>query len=735
MVQPMRILSRAVLLGSVLVSTLSSAQQSPVNYASRVDGTGSIAPDPALAIGSNTRDPSTANEVPSTSQVLVPAVGELQEVTVTASRLSLIGTATTASQGVVVNDEIALTPAYRPGQLLETVPGLEVTLHSGEGKANQYLMRGYNLDHGTDLATFVDGMPINEPTHAHGQGYTDLNFMIPALATNIAYTKGTYYADEGDFASVGSVHLSYLDSIDSQAAASSGTFGFEHFFTAGSAAAGRGQVLGALELQHYDGPWINPDDQRKINAVLRYSEGNGHDGYSVTGMFYHDLWNSATDQPARAISGGLISRFGSLDPSDGGQAQRVSLSLQYHRTIADGQMSASIYVIGNHLTLWNDFTHFLVDPENGDQEAQHEDRKTVGAAISYARAASLAGFENELLAGVTTRNDSNDVSRLPTRDRALIPATDDPLNFSESDSVRLTSIAAYVQATTRWTDWFRTVLGAREDFMYGSDSGTNTGTASTALLQPKASLIFRPAGSTELYLSAGRGFHSNDLRGVTHAQATGESGVPLIASQTGAEIGIRQQFLRKISLTVAVYTLHAQSETTYDPDAGIDIVGPASQRRGLEVNLTYQALRWLEFYGSYSINHARFDTPYNDGTGHVGYFLPNAPFATGSFNAYVKNLGSWSGGLEYRYLGAFPLSADNQVKGHGYGEWNADAHYAFVNGWGAALGIYNVLNLHANAAEFWYVDRLAGESAGGIADLHVHPLETRSVRVTVSKAF
>ncbi|HVO26238.1 MAG TPA: TonB-dependent receptor plug domain-containing protein [Candidatus Margulisiibacteriota bacterium] len=731
----MRILLRAFLLGSVLVSAVSSAQQSPLNYASRVDGIGSLVPDPALAIGSNARDSSTANEVPSTSQVLVPTVGELQEVTVTTSRLSLIGTATTASQGVVVNDEIALTPAYRPGQLLETVPGLEVTLHSGEGKANQYLMRGYNLDHGTDLATFVDGMPINEPTHAHGQGYTDLNFMIPALATNIAYTKGTYYADEGDFASVGSVHLSYLDSIDSQAAASSGTFGFEHFFTAGSTAAGSGHVLGALELQHYDGPWINPDDQRKINAVLRYSEGNGHDGYSVTGMFYHDLWNSSTDQPARAITDDLINRFGSLDPSDGGQAQRASLSLQYRLTIADGQLNASAYVINNQLTLWNNFTHFLVDPVNGDQEAQHEARATVGAAISYVRAASLAGFENELLAGVITRHDSTDVSRLPAKDRLPIPAADDPLNFSESDAVRLTSIAGYVQATTRWTDWFRSVLGVRADTMSGTDSGTNAGTASSALLQPKASLILRLAASTEFYLSAGRGFHSNDLRGVTHALATGESGVPLIASQTGAELGIRQQFLRTIALTVAVYTLHAQSETTYDPDAGIDVAGPASRRRGFEVNLTYQALRWLEFYGSYSANRARFDTSYNDGTGHVGYFLPNAPFATGSFNAYVKNLGPWSGGLEYRYLGAFPLSADNQVKGHGYGEWNADAHYAFANGWGAALGIYDVLDLHANAAEFWYVDRLAEEPAGGIADLHVHPLEPRSVRVTVSKSF
>src|SRR5579863_6051086 len=248
----------------------------------------------------------------------------LQEVVVTAQRLQLIGTATTASEGVVADDELALTPAYRPGQLLETVPGLDVTLHSGEGKANQYLMRGYNLDHGTDLATFVDDMPVNQPTHAHGQGYTDLNFLIPELITHVTYTKGTGYAGEGDFASVGAVHLNYVNSLDDQIAFTAGTLGFQRLFTAASQAVGEGSLLGALDLQHYDGPWNNPDDQRKIDAVLRYSGGDDHDGFSVTGMFYHGLWNSTTDQPVRAIAKGLIDRFGSLDPSDGGQAQRAS---------------------------------------------------------------------------------------------------------------------------------------------------------------------------------------------------------------------------------------------------------------------------------------------------------------------------------------------------------------------------------------------------------------------------
>src|SRR5665213_2726846 len=326
--------------------------------------------------------------LPSVSADSTPtaSIEELQEVTVTAERLNMIGTATTASQGVVDNDEIALTPACRPGQVLETVPGLDVTVHSGEGKANQYLMRGYNLDHGTDLAVFVDGMPVNEPSHAHGQGYADMNFMIPQLATNITYTKGTYYAYEGDFASVGAVHVSYLDTIPDQVSLSVGSEDFQHLVTAGSTPLGAGNLLGALELQHYDGPWTTPSDQRKINAVLRYSAGDEQQGYSLTGMFYHDTWNAETDVPERAIEEGLISRFGQLDPSDAGQAQRASVSGQYHSALAGGQLVASAYVISNHLFLWNDFTHYLVDPINGDQEQQHEDRATIGADVSYTRA-------------------------------------------------------------------------------------------------------------------------------------------------------------------------------------------------------------------------------------------------------------------------------------------------------------------------------------------------------------
>jgi len=664
-----------------------------------------------------------------------PPPSELEEIHVTAQRLGLMGTAGTASEGIIVNDELALTPAFRVGQLLETVPGLQVTSHSGEGKANQYLLRGYNLDHGTDLATFVDGMPVNEPTHAHGQGYTDLNFLIPELATNVTYTKGPYYADEGDFSSVGSVHIHYLDSLAPQVSYTEGSLGYQRFFGGGSLGLDNGNLLGAMEWQHYNGPWVNPDELHKINLVLRYAVGDDTDGFSVTAMHYHGSWNSTTDQPVRAMEEGVIGRYGSLDPTDGGMAQRTSLTAQIARPVEDGELHASSYIFGNHLTLWNNFTHFLIDPLHGDQEAQHEDRTAIGGEVDYRHAEPLFELDNEVTTGAATRADFNDVGRFPTEDRRALTPAEVPLGFSEADTVRISSFSVYAQAATHWTDWLRSVVGYRYDTQYGSDNGTNAGAASDHLLAPKGGLIFRPAEMTEFYLSAGRGFHSDDLRGVTASQGAHVAGALLLARQSGEEIGLRQQFTQAFTMTAAFYKLSAQSETTYDPDAGIDSAGPGSRRRGYEINVTYQALHWLEFYGSYSGNHARFITPYNDGTGHVGEYLPNAPFATGSFNVYVKNLGPWSGSLGYRYLSSYPLSSDDSVQGHGYGIWSGDAHYLLGEGWSVGVGIYNLLDKKADAAEFWYLDRLPGEPSGGVADVHIHPLEGISGRLTIAKTF
>jgi outer membrane receptor protein involved in Fe transport len=701
----------------------------------------------------------------------------LPEITVTSERMELLGTVSTASEGVVADQELQLAPVYRPGQLLETVPGLIVTLHSGEGKANQYLMRGYNLDHGTDLETYVDDMPINQPTHAHGQGYTDLNFMIPELADGLSYTKGPYYANVGDFGAVGALRVSYRDTIPDQIAATVGTLGFQRIFSSGSQPLGPGQLLAAAELQHYDGPFVTPDDARKENFVLRYSEGDAHDGYSVTAMYYHQIWTNTTDIPIRAIAEGLVpDRFGTLDPTDGGHAQRASLSVNYHATLGDGQFSASGFFIYNQLHLYNDFTHFLTDPIHGDQEDQFENRRASGGAANYALSAPLGTIQNEISVGVSMRYDLLGVGRSPSEDQVPLSPNYDPPSFSDNDQVYLFAGAAYLQATTHWTSTFRSVLGIRDDYQHGTDVDylaalheaagyTNGGTARQSLLQPKGSLIYTPTDTLEFYLAAGRGFHSADLRGVNQDTSVdlGLPHTPLLARQEGQEVGVRAALKRNLVFTFAVYNLWQQSETTIDPDVGQDIAGPPSRRYGYEINATYQINRRLEFYGSYSGDHTRFTRPFDDGTGHLGTYITDAPIATGSLALYLTNLGPWSGGLNYRYLGNYPLSSGpcvnsaavkdfpgaatscanapttlGQVNGKGFGELNLDARYAFSSGWGASLGIYNLLNTHAAAAEFWYVDRLQSEIGSypdGRADIHQHPLEPLMARFTVSKQF
>ncbi len=713
----------------------------------------------------------------SASTLLSGIAQPLAEVTVTAERLELIGSASTASEGVIVDQEIQQTPAYRPGQVLETVPGLIVTLHSGEGKANQFLMRGYNLDHGTDLATFVDGMPINQPTHAHGQGYTDLNFLLPELADDIRYTKGPYYATVGDFGAVGSLQIDYRDTIPDQLALTEGTLDYQRVFAAGTQSLGDGKLLAAAEVQHYDGPFTTPDDARRQNAVLRYSQGDEHDGYSFTGMFYHQLWTNTTDIPLRAIEEGLVSnRFGTLDPTDGGRAQRASLSMQIHQTEGVGQFSASTYFIYNQLHLFNDFTHFLVDPVHGDQEDQFENRRVVGGAASYTLPVSLGPIDNELVVGVLTRYDWLDVGRLPSQAQVPLSTQDDPPSFSNSDDVYLFGAAAYLQATTRWTSTIRSVLGLRDDYQHGTDIDylarlhemagyTNGGTAAQSLLQPKASLIYSPNQSLEFYLSAGQGFHSADLRGVNQdtSVSLGLPHTPLLAKQDGQEVGLRAAVRPDFVATLGIYNLWQQSETILNPDIGQDTAGPPSRRYGYEVNLTYQVNRWLEIYGSYSGDHTRFTRPFDDGTGHLGTYITDAPVATGSMALYVTDLWGWSAGVDFRYLGNYPLSsgpcvnaaavrdfpgvahscadaptAFGQVGGHGFGELNLNVRHAFASGWAVTLGIYNLFDSGAAAAEFWYVDRLQSERdmyPDGRADVHQHPLEPRAARFTIARHF
>jgi len=281
--------------------------------------------------------------------------------------------------------EVNAVPFLRPGEALEVVPGLIVTQHSGEGKANQYFLRGFNLDHGTDLAIKVDGMPVNMPTHGHGQGYADINFLVPELIQSVYVRKGPYYADVGDFSSAGSVEIDYLNKLPKNLAeVTAGSFGYRRGLAAGSAAVGAGTLLSAIEGVKYNGPWDVPDNVRKINGVMRYSLGTATDGLTLTAMAYSNAWNSTDQVAQRAIDQGIIGRFGTLDPTDGGVASRFSLSGNFARSSEYGQSKINAYVVRSELQLYNNFTYFLDNPVNGDQFNQL-DRRTLGGLRCTAR--------------------------------------------------------------------------------------------------------------------------------------------------------------------------------------------------------------------------------------------------------------------------------------------------------------------------------------------------------------
>ncbi|HEY4211876.1 MAG TPA: TonB-dependent receptor [Steroidobacteraceae bacterium] len=685
-----------------------------------------------------------------------PSPNDLSEVTVTASRLNLLGTADTASQGSVTEQELDLRPAYRVGQLLESVPGLVVTVHSGEGKANQYLARGFNLDHGTDIANFVDDMPINRPTNTHGQGYSDLNFMMPEFMNGLDYTKGPYHAEVGDFGSVASTHVKLANEVPDQVAVAGGTLGVYNVFLGGTDYLGdQDRVAGGIYYGHVDGPYTHPDDFRKIAGTVRYSHGTDTDGYNATAMFFHGAGNMTTDQPLRAVQEGLISRWGTLDPTDGNLSQRYSLSGHYAKSGDDWKFNSSAYFIRSTMTLWNDFTHYLDDPTNGDQEQQYESRSTAGGQAAFTSTQALGPITNDLSVGLQLRYDTALVLRKHTLHRAPLDycsveqadgsALQVPTSggICNADNVHLLDLGPYLEDTTHWTSWFRTVVGLREEYYRAGDSSLTTGfqgSTHETLFQPKGTLIFGPFAQTEVYLSAGRGFHSDDVRGVFGTVpiegVPGAAGTtPLLAPTSGLELGIRSDIIPKVSLQFAVFQQDFDSELTYNADAGQDEASAPSRRQGIELSGEYRPLPWIEFNSDLAFSKARYRDNLDD-FGLDGPFIANAPKFIGSFGVLVNNFGPWSGGLQWRKLGGYPISdGDEFPEDKGYSEFNLDVGYKVTKKIKVQLSVYNLFNTKANSSAYYYAARLPGEPEDGVNGFQVHPLEPISGVLKVTATF
>jgi hypothetical protein len=654
----------------------------------------------------------------------------LAPVVIQGSRNSLLESAETANTGVVTKQQLDARTVYRPGEVLEATPGLVASQHSGEGKANQFYLRGFNLDHGTDLRTTIDGMTVNQRSHSHGQGWTDLNFLIPELVNLLEYRKGPFYAAEGDFASAGAVHISYVDRLDQGiASVGLGQHGYARTFLANSPKLGSGNLLYALELFHNDGPFVRPDDYRKVNGVLRYSDGSSANGFNLTGMAYRAKWNATDQIPLRALTAGLVDRFGAIDNTDGGESERYSLSGAWNRTEGLSSTTVNAYVIRSKLKLFSDFTYFLDDPVNGDQFAQPDQRVTSGLNASHTWATPWFGKDSDSTVGVQLQHDNIfNALRHTVAQRTL--------STTREDHILESSIGVFIENTTHWAEKFRTVAGLRADayrFEVRSNLAANSGTSSDNMVSPKLNLIFGPWSKTEFYASVGSGFHSNDARGTTitvdpKTGAPADKVTPLVRSK-GAELGVRSEVVPGLQSTLSVYRLDVASELIFVGDAGATEAGRPSRRTGFEFSNYYRAAKWLTVDADLAYARARFRS-----FDPAGDRVPGAVEGVASVALAVDNLGPWFGALQLRYFGPRPLIEDNSVRSKGTATLNGRVGYKISAQTKIELEGFNLANRKASAVDYFYESRLAGE-ASPVADIHFHPIESRSLRVTLSHNF
>ncbi|MBS0352378.1 MAG: TonB-dependent receptor [Proteobacteria bacterium] len=652
----------------------------------------------------------------------------------------LVGVASAASEGNVTARQLENRPLLRPAEVLEVVPGLIVSQHSGDGKANQYYLRGFNLDHGTDFATSLLGMPVNMPTHAHGQGYADLQFLIPELVDRMQYRKGPYAVDAGDFASAGSAAIDYARKLEQDFVdLSVGSHGYRRALLAGSPTVGDGNLLYALEWAGNNGPWSMPEDLDKLNGLLRYSQGTRANGWSVAAMAYTAKWASTDQVPLRAVEAGLISRYGNLDPSDGGRTHRYSLSGEWSRRDERGWLRGNAYAMDYGLNLWSNFTYCTLgcNPGPGDQFEQEDRRKVYGFNLAQTWFGDWIARGADFTLGLQSRLD--DIGKL-----GLYTTTArQRWGTVAQDRVRERSVSLYAESQVQWLDTLRSVVGWRKDFYsfdVSADTPANSGKADASIGSPKLSLILGPWNRTEYYLNMGYGFHSNDARGITvktnpdfrdPAYGTPVAGSTPLVRTKGYEVGVRSALIPGLQSSLSLWRLDIASELVFSGDAGTTEPSFPSRRTGIE---------WANYWmpnpativdADLSLSKARYTRADESVSGDE---VPGAIRKVASVGVSYDAGGKWSGGVRLRYFGPRPLIEDDSVRSKGSTLVNLRGSYRIDPRVKLSVDVLNAFNRKVSDIDYYYSSQLSGESAP-VNDIHTHPAEPRTFRLSLRVGF
>jgi hypothetical protein len=693
----------------------------------------------------------------------------------------LIGVAESATQGPVGATEIEDRPILRSGEILEAVPGLIITQHAGGGKANQYFLRGFNLDHGTDIAIFLDDMPLNLPSHAHGEGYSDMNTVIPEFVRRVDFEKGPYYANVGNFSSAANAHVEFFKTLPGNFfKVEGGMYGYGRMVFGVSEKLGRGSLLYGGEESYDDGPWKHPDAYNKVNGLLTYSQGDDAVGVSITARGYRGKWNSSDQIPVSAVP--LVGFFGALDPTDGGHSQRYSLQGEGHRQGARSASKISAYAFYYDLDLFSDFTYYLTDDKKGDQFEQQDRRWVAGLEARHTLFGQWFGRKVENTFGLQVRNDWINNGLYQTENRLRVDKTDDnapqtpPASYSgpnppvlpattERDRFTDTVTSFYGEDKIQWAKKFRSMAALRGDLEYfdvaslaysSAVNAANSGTASKFLPSPKLNLIFGPWADTELYAQGGFSYHSNDGRGATQTVEpvspdnpypnTPVAKIPPLIATKGGELGARTAAVSHLQSTFSLWYLHSASELQQDGDTGGTVASAEpSNRYGVEWANYFTPREHVAIDLDLADSRAQFtEIDANDAAyssvgsqlvqGPGGKLVPEAVKAVIASGITLHDCQGFSSSLRLRYFGPRALTSDGIYRSNATALLNGEISYQTRKKWRFAAEFLNLLNRRDSDIDYAYISQITPTATPSFTRVF-HPVEPFQVRFWLGRSY
>jgi len=648
--------------------------------------------------------------------ILEPAVEYIPEIVISGDIDAL---------SVISDVDVKLNPVNSSQDILRKVPGLFIGQHAGGGKAEQIFLRGFDIDHGTDITINVDGIPVNMVSHAHGQGYADLHFVIPETVEKIDYGKGPYYADKGNFNTAGFVDFQTKDRVDkSIIKAEVGQFNSNRFLGLFNLLnSNKSSAYIATEYLSTDGYFDSAQNFNRISVFGKYkTKIDDKTNLEFIGSHFRSRWDASGQVPERLI-GNEISRFGAVDDTEGGITSRTNLQLQHHRYITDNSfIKSSVYFIDYDFELYSNFTFFLNDPVNGDQIRQRENRSVYGANTEYKHYFEKGKLDGNFSAGLSIRND--DIRDLELSRTANRTETISQLAFGD---VNETNVGAYINGSFELGKW-RINPGLRADvfeFRYNDEllPTFDTQSESRTTVSPKFNVFYTPTDKIQYFLKTGKGFHSNDTRVVVQ-RSTDE----ILPSAYGTDLGFIWKPIPGLLVNSALWYLFSEQEFVYVGDEAVVEPSGESQRYGIDFGARYQPKSWLflNFDINYAVPRAIEEEDGQD-------FIPLAPDLTLVSGATVQFKSGIYGGLNLRFLKDRPANEDNSIVAEGYTVFDANAGYKWKN-FDFSVQVQNLFDVDWNETQFAYESRLQNE-AQGVEEIHFTPGTPFNARVVASYSF